>query len=159
VAAGGIATGDAIISMLVLGASGVSVGTRFIATPEASVSESYKNAVVDSGMDDIVMTDRLSGTPCTIINTPYAKKIGYHQNFLEKFLSSNSTTKKYFKMLVQFRGMKKLDQAVKPGNYNNLWCAGKSVELIHEIKPCGQIIDEMESEMIAAAGALNNLIK
>jgi nitronate monooxygenase len=159
VAAGGIVTGDAIISMLVLGASGVSVGTRFIATPEASVSDSYKKAVVDSGMDDIVMTDRLSGTPCTIINTPYAKKIGYHQNFLEKFLSNNSTTKKYFKMLVQIRGMKKLDQAVKPGNYNNLWCAGKSVELIDEIKSCSKIIDEMENEMIAATEAMNKLIK
>jgi nitronate monooxygenase len=48
-------------------------------------------------------------------------------------------------MLVQIRGMKKLEQAVKPGNYNNLWCAGKSVELISDIKSCGEIITEMET--------------
>jgi nitronate monooxygenase len=147
IGAGGIAGGDGIVSMLALGASGVSVGTRFIASREAAVSDAYKNAIVTSGMDDIVMTDKLSGTPCTIINTPYAKKIGYRQNFIERLLSKNSTTKKYFKMLVQIRGMKKLEQAVKPGNYANLWCAGKSVELISDIKSCSEIIHAMEKEM------------
>lgn len=157
VGAGGIAGGDGIVSMLALGGSGVSVGTRFIASREASVSDAYKNAIVTSGMDDIVMTDKLSGTPCTIINTPYARKIGYSQNFLERLLSKNSTTKKYFKMLVQIRGMKKLEQAVKPGNYNNLWCAGKSVELISDIKSCGEIISEMENEMMETFRALNKM--
>lgn len=147
IAAGGVAGGASIISMLVLGAAGVSVGTRFIASREAGVSDEYKNAIVDSGMDDIVMTEKLSGTPCTIINTPYAKKIGYSQNAIEKFLSRNSRTKKYFKMLVQLRGFKKLEAAVKPGNYNNLWCAGKSVELIEDIKGCREIVAEFEKEM------------
>ena len=43
---------------------------RFIASDEAGVSDAYKQEVVKSGMEDIVMTERLSGTPCTIINTP-----------------------------------------------------------------------------------------
>ena len=133
VAAGGVATGAGIVSMLAIGAAGVSIGTRFIASAEAGVSDAYKEAVVNSDMEDIVMTERLSGTPCTIIDTPYAKKIGYTQGWLERFLSKNSTTKKYFKMLVQINGMKKLEKAVKPGNYNNLWCAGKSVAVIHDI--------------------------
>lgn len=157
IGAGGIAAGDGIVSMLALGAAGVSIGTRFIASHEASVSDAYKNAIVTSGMDDIVMTDKLSGTPCTIINTPYAKKIGYRQNFFERLLSRNSTTKKYFKMLVQIRGMKKLEQAVKPGNYNNLWCAGKSVELIRGVKSCEMIISEMESEMVETFGMLKRI--
>ena len=133
IAAGGVATGASIISMLALGAAGVSIGTRFIASNEASVSGAYKDAVVNSGMEDIVLTERISGTPCTIINTPYAKKIGYKQSWFERMLSNSPRTKKYFKMLVQVRGMKKLEDAVKPGNYNNLWCAGQSVEMIHEI--------------------------
>ncbi len=158
VAAGGVATGAAIVSMLALGASGVPIGTRFIAAKEAGVSNEYKQGVVNSGMEDIVMTERLSGTPCTIINTPYAKEIGYSQNWFEKMLSSNSTTKKYFKMLVQVRGMKKLEEAVKPGNYNNLWCAGKSVEMIHDILSCEEIISRLESEMQTAMKQLNECL-
>ncbi|MBL7913744.1 MAG: nitronate monooxygenase [Bacteroidia bacterium] len=155
VAAGGVATGAGIVSMLAIGAAGVSIGTRFIASVEAGVSDAYKEAVVNSDMEDIVMTERLSGTPCTIIDTPYAKKIGYRQGWLERFLSKNSTTKKYFKMLVQINGMKKLEKAIKPGNYNNLWCAGKSVAVIHDIKSCTEIVNTMESEMKTSLQELN----
>jgi len=157
IAAGGIANGAAVISMMAAGASGVSIGTRFIASHEATVSEAYKKSVIESGMDDIVLTERLSGTPCTIINTPYAKKIGYHQNFFEKFLSNNKTTRKYFKMLVQVKGMQKLNEAVKPGNYNNLWCAGKSVEMIHDIRSCEEIISQIEKEMESTIHTLEKL--
>jgi nitronate monooxygenase len=155
VAAGGIATGAGILSVLSLGGDGVSIGTRFIASTEAQVSQEYKKAVVDSGMDDIVMTERLSGTPCTIINTPYARKIGYSKSWFEKQLSNNPRTKKYFKMLVQARGMKKLEAAVIPGNYNNLWCAGKSVEMIDEIIPCHEIITNLRNELIGSYSKLS----
>lgn len=157
IAAGGIATGSGILSMLVLGAAGVSVGTRFIASTEATVSNDYKNAIVAAGTDDIVLSEKISGTPCTIINTPYAKKIGYKQNWFEKLLSSNPKTKKYFKMLVQLRGMKRLEKSVKPGNYQTLWCAGQSVELIHEVLPCSDIIKRMIAEFEIAKSTLNNL--
>ncbi|HSH64907.1 MAG TPA: nitronate monooxygenase family protein [Bacteroidia bacterium] len=146
IAAGGIADGEGILSMIVLGAAGVSIGTRFIASVEASVNQEYKNAIVSSGMKDIVLTEKLSGTPCNIINTPFAKKIGYKQNWLERLLSTNNTTKKYFKMWIQISGMKKLEQSVKPGNYQTLWCAGQSVELIHEIRSCEQIIEQLKKE-------------
>jgi nitronate monooxygenase len=159
IGAGGIVSGESVVSMMVLGSAGVSIGTRFIATPEAGVNNEYKQAIVESDMDDIVMTEKLSGTPCTIINTSYAKKIGYRQNALERLLSRNKRTKKYFKMLVQIRGIRKLEKAVLPGNYQNLWCAGKSVALIDEIKPCGEIIQEMEQEMIQSVNDLMNFSK
>lgn len=146
IAAGGIANGRGILSMLALGAEGVSMGTRFIASKEAGVSDDYKNAIVNAGMNDIVLTEKISGTPCTIINTPFAKKIGYKQNWLERLLSNNSTTKKYFKMWVQLSGMKKLEQSIKPGNYQSLWCAGQSVELINDINTCEQIISNLKME-------------
>lgn len=150
IAAGGIANGEGIVSMLVLGASGVSVGTRFIASTEAEVTQDYKDAIVHSNMNDIVLTEKLSGTPCTIINTPFAQKIGYKQNWLERLLSKNTTTKKYFKMWVQLSGMKKLEQSIKPGNYQTLWCAGQSVELIKDILSCKEIIERMKKEAFGA---------
>jgi nitronate monooxygenase len=150
VSGGGIATGEGVLSMLALGASGVSVGTRFIASVEAGVSNDYKNAIVSSKMQDIVLTEKISGTPCTIINTPFAKKIGYKQNYFERLLSNNSRTKKYFKMWVQISGMKKLEKSVKPGNYQSLWCAGQSVELIDDITTCEHIIKRIKAETLLA---------
>jgi nitronate monooxygenase len=159
VAAGGIANGAGILSMLVLGAAGVSIGTRFIASVEASVNQEYKNAVVSSGMKDIVLTERLSGTPCNIINTPFAKKIGYRQNWLERMLSRNATTKKYFKMWVQISGMRKLEKSIKPGNYQNLWCAGQSVELINDISSCEAIVEQLKKETKEAFDKINSLMQ
>lgn len=156
IAAGGISTGEGILSALVLGASGVSIGTRFIASEEAPVSYDYKKAITDSKMDDIVLTEKLSGTPSSIINTQYAKKIGYKQGYFEKKLSTNNTTKKYFKMLVQIRGMKKLEKSIKPGNYKNLWIAGKSVEFINDILPIKTIIDNFRVEYEMCAENIKN---
>ena len=156
IAAGGIANGSGILSALALGASAVSIGTRFIASTEANVSEDYKNGIVKAEMDDIVLTEKISGTPCTIINTPYAKKIGYKQNWIEKLLSNNKRTKKYFKMLVQFRGINKLMKSVKPGSYETLWCAGKSVELIDEIKSIKEIVSRLKTETDSAFKNLNS---
>jgi nitronate monooxygenase len=159
IAAGSMATGEGILSVLSLGASGVSVGTRFIASDEAGVSQEYKQAIVDAGMEDIVMSDRISGTPSTVINTPYAQKLGTHQNWFERLLSNNSRTKKWFKMIVQIRGMKKLEASIHPGNYKTLWIAGQSCELIHDIKPCSYLIDRIISETLEAKQNMDKLIK
>lgn len=144
VAAGGITSGKSLLSLQVLGASGASIGTLFIASTEAGVSSDYKNAILGAGMDDIVMTSRLSGTPATIINTPEAKKMGYNQSWIEKFLSNNPRTKKWFKLFIQLRGMKKLERSVLPNNYQRLWCAGKSSELITSIRSCEEIISTIK---------------
>jgi nitronate monooxygenase len=146
IAAGGITNGTALLSLQILGAEGVSIGTRFIASTEAIVNPEYKAAILSAGMDDIVMTTKLSGTPATIINTPSAKKLGYEQNWLERFMSRNPRAKKWFKMLVQVRGMKKLEQSILPNNYLQLWCAGKSAELINDILPCEEIITGIKKE-------------
>ncbi len=147
VAAGGIATGRQMASAFVLGAHSVSIGTRFIASREAGVSDDYKQAILEYGMEDIVLTERLSGTPCNVINTPAAKKIGYKQNWFEKMLSRNPRTRKYFKMLVQVRGMKKLEQAVRPGSYQHVWSAGQSVEMVEDITSTREIVERLMQEL------------
>lgn len=61
-------------------------------------------------------------------------------------------------MLVQVRGMKRLEQAVKPGNYENLWCAGQSVELIKDIKSCEKIIADLVQETYNAWSTLKSKV-
>jgi nitronate monooxygenase len=157
-AAGGIANGRTLLSALAAGASAGYCGTRFIASTEATVSPEYKQAILDARMSDIVLTTRISGTPCTIINTEFAKKIGTQQNWFERWMSNNPRTKKYFKMIIQRRGFNWLEDAVKPGNYNNLWCAGQTVEMIHDIKDVKTIISDMEKEFYLANDQLQKHI-
>jgi nitronate monooxygenase len=63
IAAGGISTGAQMAAGLALGACAVIVGTRLIATPESRALPAYKEAVVSSGPEDIVCTDRITGNP------------------------------------------------------------------------------------------------
>jgi nitronate monooxygenase len=157
IAAGGITNGQSILAMQVLGAEGVSIGTRFINSLECKVNDAYKNAIIAAKMDDIVMTEKLSGTPCTIINTEAAKRMGYTQNWLEKWLSKNKKTKKWFKLLIQIKGMKQLEKSVLPNNYQTLWCAGKSVELISDTLSCTAIINNLKSEYAEAYKTIKEL--
>jgi nitronate monooxygenase len=70
IAAGGIACGEQMAAALVLGAAGVQLGTRFIASEEAKVSLEYKNAILKAVPEDIILTTKISGTPAAVINTP-----------------------------------------------------------------------------------------
>ncbi len=147
IAAGGISTGEGILAMLTLGASGVSMGTRFISSTECTVSDEYKNGIVKANMEDVILTDRLTGTPSAVIFNDFIKKLGVKQGFFEKTLSTNKFTKKYFKMYIQIRGMKWLEGKVIPGSKDSLWMAGQSVELIKDIKPISEIVSNLKSEL------------
>jgi nitronate monooxygenase len=144
--AGGIGTGRGIKEMLELGSDGVSMGSIFIATKEAPVSEEYKRACVKYGAKDIVLTTKLSGTPCTVINTPYVQKVGTSQNWLERILNRNKKLKKWFKALTFIRGMKSLRNAAFSSTYKTVWCAGPSIEYVSEIKPVGDVVAELKKD-------------
>jgi nitronate monooxygenase len=74
-------------------------------------------------------------------------------------LNENKTVKKYFKMLTQIRGMKKLEDSVKPGNYKTLWCAGKSVEMVNEIESCEVIVTKLKNEFKDATNQLRRTLE
>jgi len=146
ISAGGVGTGAGLLSSLALGAEGVSIGSPFIATVESGVSEEYKKAVVDYGAEDIVMSTKISGTPCSVIRTPYVKKIGTDQNLVESFLSQNKTAKKYVKMLTYYKGMKAVEKAAFAATYKTVWVAGPSIEFVHKIEPLKNIVERIMSE-------------
>lgn len=143
ISAGGIGDKASLDKRLALGVAGVSVGSIFIASDESPVSMEYKRACVDYGAKDIVMTTKLSGTPCTVINTEYVKKIGTKQNFLERILNRNKRLKKWFKALVFLRGMKNLQKAAFSSTYKTVWCAGPSIEYVESIRPISKIVESL----------------
>lgn len=144
--AGGIGTGKGIRQMIELGSDGVSMGSIFIASTEAPVSKEYKEACIQFGKDDIVLTTKLSGTPCTVINTPYVQKVGTTQNWFERLLNRNKRLKKWVKALTFMRGMKSLEKAAFSSTYKTVWCAGPSIEHVHAIRPVGEIVADLRKD-------------
>ncbi|MDA8858080.1 nitronate monooxygenase [Flavobacteriales bacterium] len=143
ISAGGIGTKDGIDTVMDLGAAGLSIGSPFIACEEAHISKEYKQACVDYGKEDIVYTTKISGTPCTVINTPYVQKTGTTQNWLEKLISKNKKIKKWVKMITYFKGMKSVKNAAFSSTYKTVWCAGPSIEHTTEILPIKEIIKRL----------------
>jgi nitronate monooxygenase len=158
ISAGGVGDGSGILSMLALGADGLSIGSPFIATTESGVTEDYKKACIDYSAEDIVVTTKLSGTPCTVINTPYVKKIGTDQNFIESMLNKNKQLKKYAKMVTYYKGMKLLEKAAFSASYKTVWCAGSSIEFTNKIEPIATIIDRYRGEIKEAQQRLNRVM-
>ncbi|NQZ02454.1 MAG: nitronate monooxygenase [Bdellovibrionales bacterium] len=156
VAAGGIANGVTLASCLALGASAASIGTRFIASEEAGVDQAYKQAVVDSSPEDIVMTTRVSGTPAAVINTEYVKKMGTDLPYVIKVLKSNPITKKYVVPLIHLAGMKALQNAAEKPTWKTVWSAGQSVGLVHEISSCEKIVNDIADELFATLSKMNS---
>ncbi len=143
ISAGGVGCKADIDEMLSYGAEGVSVGSPFIASTEAGVTKEYKQACVDYGANDIVMTERISGTPCTVINTPYVKKIGTKKTWIESFLNKNKKLKKWVKMIRFSIGMNATKNAATKATYKTVWVAGPSIEHTNSILSTKDIITKL----------------
>jgi enoyl-[acyl-carrier protein] reductase II len=74
-AAGGIVDGRGVVAALALGAQGVVIGTRFIATQEATAARSYKEAILKAGDDSTVRTRCYTGKPARTIRNPYVAEL------------------------------------------------------------------------------------
>lgn len=151
ISAGGVGNGIEMRKVLDSGADGLSMGSIFIASEEADVTDEYKQACVQYGADDIVMTTKISGTPCTVINTPYVQKIGTKQNWLESFLNKNKRLKKWMKALTFMKGMKSLRKAAFGATYKTMWCAGPSIEHVKAVLPLETIIENLIEEYAKSA--------
>ncbi len=157
--AGGVADGVSMAAGLSLGADAVQVGTRFIASTEAPVGQDYKDAIVKSNPEDIVMTWRISGTPAAVIKTPYIEKMGLELNPFEKILLQHDLTKKWTKFVVMMRGSKMLEKAAGRTTWKEVWSAGQTVGLIHKVEPIEKIVNDMARECIAALKHGASLVK
>jgi enoyl-[acyl-carrier protein] reductase II len=85
VAAGGIFDGRGLAAALALGADGVWVGTRFIATPEARSVAGYKEALLAAGEDSTLITRAYSGKPMRVLRNDYTNHFVEHPDELEPF--------------------------------------------------------------------------
>lgn len=115
-AAGCISDGRQVVASLSLGAELCYIGTRFIASTECGAQPAYKEMVLSATPEDIVYTDKVSGI---------------HASFLK------ATVPESFSADRSPEGAKR---------WRDIWSAGQGVGLIHEVKPIGEIVEDLARE-------------
>ena len=135
IAAGGIADGRGIAAAFMLGAKAVQMGTRFIATREAQVHESYKNQVLRAKEIDTRVTGRSTGHPVRALR--------------------NEMTKRYLELEQEGAPFEELEQltlgglrrAVVEGDVRmGSMMAGQCAGLVREILPCSELVPQLMQE-------------
>lgn len=152
VCAGGVGDARGFVDALRLGYAGVQMGTRFIATTECTASDAYKRAIVAAGEDDVVLSERITGVPVAILNTPWVRRTGLKVNAFERWMLKGRRTKHWMRTFFALRSawLMKRD-AYDPREARDVWQAGRSVAAIHAIEPAGAIVRRC-ADAVRAAG-------
>ena len=146
VAAGGIADGRGVAAALCLGASGVVMGTRFLASNEARISRGYQNEIVRA-------SDGAASTTRTLLYNHLRGTFGWPAGYSPRTIINRSFIE--HQEGTSFEELKKLhDEAAKSGDSG--WgpggrlatYAGASVGLIHEVKGAGDIVREIQTDVV-----------
>lgn len=152
VCAGGIGTPEDFAEALRSGYAGVQMGTRFIATTECAVHDDYKAAIVKASPEDIVVTDKLDGVDCAVINTPYFRKTGAKSGPVARWLLKGRHTKRLVRLFYALKGVWTLKKAAQGGlSYKDVFQAGQSVAGVDAVEPAGAIVQRFHAH---AEGAL-----
>ena len=149
VCAGGVGTPEGFRQALDLGYAGVQMGTRFIATEECTASPAYKQAIVDADEDDVVLSEKLTGVPVAVINTPYIERMGLKAGPLAKRLLRGSRTKHWMRLLYTAKSFWQLKRSLTDED-KKFWQAGKSVAGVRKIESAGEIMRGYEEAITAA---------
>lgn len=132
IAAGGIANGRQMLAAMILGADGVQVGSRFVASDEASSHANFKNAIINSAEGDTILTLK-EITPVRMMkNSFYNQVLTAHNN--------NSSVEDLKNLLGKGRAKKGMFE----GNLDEGELEiGQVSALVREIKPAAEIVDEI----------------
>lgn len=143
-AAGSIVDGAGMAAALSLGAAGIYMGTRFIASQEAEVGDDYKQAIISSGPEDIVNTERVDGFPGNFIYTKALQRVGLKKGFFESIVSKNKRIKKWIALSRAARSL--FGSPSSKVSYKTIFSAGHGVGRIDAILPIAEIIHKTARE-------------
>ena len=148
IAAGGIADGRGLVSVLALGAQGVQMGTIFVCASECTAHENYKKAIIKAGDRGTVVTGKATGHPVRILKNKLAREF-------EKLEKASAAVEEYEKL-----GVGRLRAAVVEGDadYGSVM-AGQIAGLVKEIKPAKDIIEDILNEANEVISSINGLVK
>ncbi len=146
IAAGGIASGRGMLAAMVLGADGVQVGSRFVASEESSAHQAFKKMVVDAKEGDTLLTLK-ELAPVRMLKNKFFSEV-------MELYTKNPTKEELIELLGRARAKRGMFEGdLEDGELE----IGQIAGLIHAIKPAAQIVAEMVSEFEAAKKSLSEL--
>lgn len=146
IAAGGIANGKGMLAAMVLGADGVQVGSRFVASEESSAHQAFKEAVVEAKEGDTVLTLK-ELAPVRLIKNKFFSDV-------QALYSKTPTVDQLKDLLGRARAKKGMFEGdLEEGELE----IGQISGLIHDVKPAAKILQEMVEEFEAAKKAVQKL--
>lgn len=146
IAAGGIATGRSMLAAMVLGADGVQVGSRFVASDEASSHILFKQKVVDAGEGDTQLTLK-ELAPVRLIKNKF-----YHD--IQRAYENGASVEQLKGLLGRARAKRGMFEGdMEEGELE----IGQVSALIYDIKPAAQIVADMMKEFEEAKTLVSNL--
>jgi len=135
-AAGGIADGRGLVAALALGAAGIWIGTRFIATAEAHAHANYKARIVALDEEGTVVTRAASGKPCRLIRNDFTRAWEGREAEIEPF-----------PMQFERIGKPAAIRAREQGDVEHGSAAcGQSAALIHGVRPARAVVEALVAE-------------
>ncbi len=148
IAAGGIATGAQMAAAFCLGASGVQVGSRFVATPEASSHMAFKEAVLQAGEGDTLLSLKQL-TPVRLLKNKF---------FQQVYEAETRGAPK--EELAQILGRARAKKGMFEGNLEEGELEiGQASALIKELKPAGEIVEELWQDCIETLESFKQMIE
>ena len=147
VAAGGICDGKGLAAALALGAEGIQMGTRFLATREATLHERYKQAILDASDTDTIMTGRTTGLQFRVRKNPLSEKVlgmekeGKPREEIDAFTIGS------------------LKKAAVEGD--TIWGSlmmGQVSGMIRDIRPVGEMLDHIVSSALSEIRSLGRYL-
>jgi nitronate monooxygenase len=149
VCAGGIGTPDEFSQAIASGYVAVQMGTRFIAAAECTAHA--------DGEQDIVLSEKISGVPVSIINTPYIERVGTKAGPLARWLLRGHKTKHWMRTFYSLQSIWKLKRASMQGlSYRDIFQAGKSVTGITSVQPVAEIVASYASALPDFSGGVSD---
>jgi nitronate monooxygenase len=142
--AGGVGDEQGFVDALRMGYAGVQLGTRFIATTECNSPAAYKQALIDAREDDVVLTERITGVPVAVLNTPHVRRMGTRAGPIARWMLRGRKTKHWMRTLYALRSLVQLKRSLKDTGSGatsaDYWQAGRSVAGISSVEPAGDIV-------------------
>ena len=151
VAAGGIFDGRGLIASLALGAEGVWIGTKFIATHEAHTGRGYKEKMLEMAEDDTVISKAYTGKTCRVARTEWTQHFEEHPEELQGFPGQAIAT---IQAGIHHLGV---GPEVELDTNRAFMAIGQSVGAIDEIKPARQVVAEIMADAIQTLERLDSM--
>ncbi|WP_341842727.1 NAD(P)H-dependent flavin oxidoreductase [Chitinophaga caseinilytica] len=146
IAAGGIGSGKAMAAAFALGASGVQVGSRFVATPEASSHEAFKQAVITAGEGDTMLSLKQL-TPVRLLKNAFFEAV-------KKAETEGADIEQLKGLLGRGRAKKGMFEGQLDEGELEI---GQVSALIREIKPAADVLHEIWNEFRTTCSQLGSL--